>query len=217
MMENEGVRLDERFRTMPWDMIDAVVFDIGNVLMRYAPAEFVRASFPDDEKKQKEMLARVFEGKYWRDLDRGSRTHDEVARLLVSEYGGSYEDYLFVMTDWSEKCVLLEEGWRAAERCKAKGKGIYLLSNYNGVSFKRLMERFGNRFSMFDGGFISYEELLLKPERAIYQALVNRYALTPGRLLFIDDTLDNVEGAMRAGLNGFRMNREGKMDGFFVD
>lgn len=216
-MENEGMRLDKRFRTMPWDMVDAVVFDIGNVLMHYAPMEFVRSSFPDDKKKQRQMLERVFEGKYWGDLDRGSRTHDEVARLLVNEYGGSYADYLFAMNDWSEKCVLLEEGWRGAERCKAMGKKMYLLSNYNGVSFKRLMERFGDRFSIFDGGFISYEEHLLKPERAIYQALVDRYALTPGRLLFIDDTLTNVEGAMRAGLHGFHMNREGKMDDFFAE
>lgn len=213
--ENRGTRMDERFHTAPWDELDAVVFDVGNVLMRYAPEEFVRASFPGNEDKQKKMLERVFYGRYWSDLDRGTYTHEEVARLLAGEYGGSEADYLLAMTDWSEQCVLLEEGWRAVDACKARGKRVYLLSNYNGVSFRRLKERYAERFATLDGECISDAYHLLKPEPAIYRTLIEAFALTPQRTLFLDDTLANVEGAMRAGLHGFHVNEAGKMDAFF--
>ena len=41
-------------------------------------------------------------------------------------------------------------------------------------------------------------------------------ALTPERTLFIDDTLPNVEGAMKLGINGFHMHEKGMMDRFFL-
>ena len=58
------VRFDLAYEAMPWDAVDAVVFDIGNVLIRYAPDNFVEMLFPGDEKKQQDMLDQVFGGKY---------------------------------------------------------------------------------------------------------------------------------------------------------
>ena len=45
------VRFDLAYTTMPWDAVDAVVFDIGNVLIRYAPDSFVEMLFPGDTQK----------------------------------------------------------------------------------------------------------------------------------------------------------------------
>ena len=41
------------------------------------------------------------------------------------------------------------------------------------------------------------------------------FDLTPSRTLFLDDTLANVEGAMRAGINGLWVDTPGKLDAFF--
>ena len=62
-MEN-GIRFDLEYETMPWHRVDAVVFDIGNILIRYAPKDFLEQLFPGDAQKQQDMLARVYKGPY---------------------------------------------------------------------------------------------------------------------------------------------------------
>ena len=69
-MEN-GIRFDLEYETMPWHRVDAVVFDIGNILIRYAPKDFLEQLFPGDAQKQQDMLARVYNGPYWERFDRG--------------------------------------------------------------------------------------------------------------------------------------------------
>jgi 2-haloacid dehalogenase len=49
---------------------------------------------------------------------------------------------------------------------------------------------------------VSGEEKMVKPDRDIFQVLLERYGLRPEECLFIDDNPDNIEGARRVGLNG---------------
>ena len=56
-MEN-ATRFDLEYETMPWHRVDAVVFDIGNILIRYAPKDFLEQLFPGDAQKQQEMMVR---------------------------------------------------------------------------------------------------------------------------------------------------------------
>ena len=212
----QAVRFDLCYETMPWDAVDAVVFDIGNVLIRYAPDNFVELLFPGDTKKQQDMLAQVFGGKYWPSFDRGTMEYDDAAKLLSAEYGYPVEDYLHALRGWIDVKPPVEEGWRAARLCKEKGKKIYLLSNYPREGFEYISQKkFADRFAIFDGGTISYRCHMNKPEDGIYQELIRACSLTPERTVFIDDTLVNVEGAMKNGIHGFHMHENGMMDRFF--
>ena len=214
-MEN-GKRWDLTCQAMPWDAADAVIFDIGNVLVGYTPEIFARALFPDDAQQQRAMLERVYGGRYWPMLDQGLITPEEAAKALVGDFGGSEAAYLRALTGWFELKVPVEEGWRAARRCKAMGKKLYLLSNYPDAGYHRLRERFADRFDpLFDGGCISYACHQLKPKQEIYETLIGMFGLNPSRTLFLDDTLANVEGAMRAGINGLWVDVPGKLDAFF--
>ena len=73
---------------MPWHRVDAVVFDIGNILIRYAPKDFLEQLFPGDAQKQQDMLARVYKGPYWERFDRGEMEYAEAARRLAGQFGG---------------------------------------------------------------------------------------------------------------------------------
>ena len=79
-MEN-GIRFDLEYETMPWHRVDAVVFDIGNILIRYAPKDFLEQLFPGDAQKQQDMLARVYNGPYWERFDRGEMEYAD--QLLI--------------------------------------------------------------------------------------------------------------------------------------
>ena len=214
---NEGTRFDLLYGTMPWHKVDAVIFDIGNVLIRYAPDDFLQILFPGDEQKQRDMMARVYTGPYWPCFDRGTMEYEEAARRLTETYGGSYADYMHALEGWIEIKPPVEEGFRAARRCRRAGKRLSLLSNYPRRGYERMREKYAGLFGdLFDGGVISCYEHQLKPEREIYQTLIGRYGLEPSRSLFIDDTLGNVEGAMKMGIHGFHMHESGMMDRFFL-
>ena len=80
-MEN-GIRFDLEYETMPWHRVDAVVFDIGNILIRYAPNDFLEQLFPGDEQKQRDMMARVYRGPFWENFDRGTMEYADAAQKL---------------------------------------------------------------------------------------------------------------------------------------
>ena len=214
--KTEGLRYDLAYDVMPWDNVDAVVFDIGNILIRFAPDDFLQKLFPGDEEKQAHMMQVVYNGKYWLMFDRGMMEYEEAAQRLSEEFGGAYEDYMHALTGWIGLKTPIEEGWRAAKRCKEMGKKLYLLSNYPRYGYERLREKFAGYFGdLFDGGFISCYEHKMKPDAAVYEILAARGRFDPGRSVFIDDTLKNVESAIKTGMHGFHMHENGMMDRFF--
>lgn len=214
---NQGIRFDLAYERMPWDAVDAVVFDIGNILIRFAPDDFLQRLFPGDEAMQQHMLRHVYKGPYWPCFDRGTMSYEEAAHRLAQEAGGQEADYLHALVDWIELKTPIEEGWRAARRCRAAGKKLYLLSNYPQRGYERLRVKYAEHFGeLFDGGVISCYDHVMKPEREIYALLCTRYGLEPARTLFIDDTLCNIEGANEFGMHGFYMHEKGMMDRFFL-
>ena len=48
----EGTRFDLLHYAMPWDSVDTVIFDIGNILIRFVPEEFVQKLFPGDARRR---------------------------------------------------------------------------------------------------------------------------------------------------------------------
>lgn len=211
-----GLRFDKQYETMPWHHCDSVVFDIGGILIYYSPEDFLKLIFPDDFEKQDHMLRYVYRGQYWPLFDRGIMTYEEAADKLSNEFGYPVEDYMRAMTEWFELKRPIEEGWKAAERCKRAGMRLYLLSNYPERGYCRVRERFADLFSIFEGGIISYKAHLLKPEPEIYRLLSREYQLNPQRTLFIDDMEANVNAAIMEGFHGFHKQKPGVMNSFFV-
>ena len=48
--------IDDRYETMPWDELDAVVFDVGNVLLSYSPEEELEAFFPGETELHEKLM-----------------------------------------------------------------------------------------------------------------------------------------------------------------
>lgn len=213
---DQGIRFDLEYDTMPWHKVDAVVFDIGNVLMRFSPEEFIEELFPGDGEKQRHMLGAVYRGAQWPLLDRGTLTCEEASAQLLEAHGGRFEDYMHAFTGWFELLEPIDEGWRAVQRCRRAGKRLYLLTNYPQKGYAHLREKFADRFSVFSGDVVSSRLLMMKPEKEIYAELIASCGVEPSRMVFIDDLLANVDGAMKMGIHGFHMHEKGMMDRFFL-
>ena len=147
-----GIRFDLEYETMPWHKVDTVVFDIGNVLIYYAPDDFLERLFPGNKALQEKMMKEVYQGKYWPMFDRGTIEYEEAGRLLSQECGESYENYMKAITGWIDMKRPIEEGFACAKRCRRAGKRLWLLSNYARVGYERLREKFSDLFADFERG-----------------------------------------------------------------
>lgn len=87
---------------------------------------------------------------------------------------------------------------------KKKGYMIYILSNYSEELFAKHTKDAGF-LDIIDGGIVSYQVHLLKPDIRIYKALLKKYSLKAEECMFFDDKEENVNGACRAGMKAVRV------------
>lgn len=177
---------------------DVIVFDVGNVLVRFDPRE-ISKSFGFSEA----LYRGVFESGLWLWMDTGLITVGALADLMcAAAHTDSREDYLKV-ADLLENFVTQEaplSGSLLLPELKQAGKKLYYLTNYATPMFERTMARFPF-FEYFDGGVISGREHIIKPMPRIYELLCERYGFRPEDALFIDDNPDNIAAAQKLGFD----------------
>lgn len=181
-------------------LIKNIIFDIGNVLLKFTPMEFLKNNFKD-EKLVNSLYKNIFLSKEWIELDRGTITDEEAIDRFCSRDPKHENEIKEVMATWCEMHLPVEGTSEFLKSMKKKGYKIYLLSNYHLKAFELISSKY-DFIRNVDGEIISYRVKLLKPEPAIYKALMDKYNLKPDESVFIDDTLQNIEAAKKLGLHG---------------
>lgn len=208
--------MDERYETMPWDAADAVVFDVGNVLLGFRPDELLREILPgQSEAVYARLHERIFETPYWAMMDRGTATGEEAAAAMSAGQEALRPLVGRFMAAWNDHLPVIDEGVEALRTCKARGKRCYVLSNYAAGPFDVSCRKHPELFGLFDGMLVSAKVGLLKPDEAIYRLLIDTFSLDPTRTLFIDDTSRNVEAALHCGMQALHFHRPGQLAAFF--
>lgn len=180
--------------------IKNIVFDIGNVLIKYNPLEFMRERHYEEGLIEK-LDKLIFSGTHWPELDRGIINNTEATELFCREALELKEEIIKLMGSWFEMLTPVEKTPEIMERLREKGYKIYLLSNYHRDAFKYIENKYPF-LKQVHGRVVSYELNILKPEEKIYSTLIEKYRLNPCETLFIDDTLSNVQGAEALGMIG---------------
>ena len=97
------------------------------------------------------------------------------------------------------------------ERLASSGSyRLFLLSNTNELHIPHVMEKLGKdayaRFrGCFEGFYLSHEIRLRKPEKEVFEFVLQQHRLLAGETLFVDDTLENVEAAAGIGLQTWHL------------
>ena len=199
---------------MPWDDFDNVIFDVGNVLVAFDPDAILQELFPVDAAKRALLKNVVFRSPIWAMLDRGTITRADAASAMAALHPEYLEDVRYVLSNWDDLKVTIDEGIRTLKACKAHGKKCYVLSNYHDEAFAFVRKKF-DFFGLFDGFVVSADIHLLKPAPEIFHYLLDKFALDGARSVFIDDTPANIEGAMHCGIEGVCFNASGVLADFF--
>lgn len=175
-----------------------VVFDLGGVVVDWSPARLLE-EYPGDTEIPVTLFQKGFFQEYWPEYDRGTVDQTgivkEMSRFSKRTYAECWDFVEFIkhsLCDIPATQLLIKE-------LSEKGYRLFCLSNMSIEYYDYLKER--EVFSYFDGRIISALEHVIKPEKEIYELLMERYDVVPEESLFIDDLEKNIDAARQLGFN----------------
>lgn len=181
-------------------MIRNIIFDMGQVLIRFDGEYFIRRLQVEPEDAPV-MMREVFRSLEWARMDRGSMTEEDAAASICARVPERLHDAVRKLVSMWDRPILPVEGmYELVEELKSKGYRLYLLSNASLRQHEYWPRVPASRF--FDGTLISADVKLVKPQPEIYRLLCQRFSLLPEECFFIDDVPANVEGAFYCGIDG---------------
>jgi 2-haloacid dehalogenase len=179
--------------------VNAVLWDVGGVLLDWDPRYLYRQLFGDDVAAMEDFLANVCTPSWHAEQDLG-RPIDEACAALAGEHPGQ-ASLILAWGERNEEMVrgqidasveLLSEVVRAGVRC-------YALTNMERESFERRVQLY-EFFGLFDGHFVSGVEGVMKPDPRFFKLALERFGLVPEETLFTDDKAENVAAAAKLGV-----------------
>ena len=182
-------------------MIRNIVFDMGQVMIRFDPEMFMdRAGIydPDDRKLIRNELFRSVE---WAQMDEGTLTEETAEPTILNRIPERLKETVReLLYNWAfprEQIPGMED---LVRRLKETGYRIWLLSNASAMQPKYWQKVPVSRY--FDGTMISCDVKVVKPSREIYRLFTEKFILKAEECLFIDDAPSNVAGAIACGWQG---------------
>lgn len=189
-------------------MIKNIIFDFGNVLTRFY-ADELSAYQVADEAERKTVAEVVFDRLYWDRLDKGAITDDEVKDGIRTRLPDELtEKACAVYDNWVKNLVPVENMEQVVRDLSKAGVKLYLLSNISNKFASEYADVpwIKDLFSYFEGIVLSAPIGLIKPDVEIFEYILNKYDLKIEDCLFVDDTLINIEGAQKAGIQTYHFD-----------
>lgn len=184
-------------------MIQNIIFDIGNVLASFRWKDLFKDLGFTGEKFDRIAAATVLHPTMWNEFDRSLMRDEEIIAKCV-ERAPEYEKEIRLVFTQTE--LLVEEydySYDWIKGLKEQGYKVFLLSNYGRTAFEAARDHGRLSFlPLVDGGVISYEVQIVKPEAEIYKALLEKYNLKAEECVFLDDRADNIAAAKSLGFHG---------------
>ena len=182
-------------------MIKNIVFDMGNVLIRFSPADFIAREGITDPTDRQLILNELFQSVEWAQMDSGVLTEETAAPSILARFPDRLQEPVRrLLFSWAWPPDPIPGMEDLVRRLKQAGYGIFLLSNASKAQHRYwpLVPVSG----LFDGKLVSCDVKAVKPMWEIYRAFTDRFALDPEECLFIDDAPANVAGAVACGWKG---------------
>jgi 2-haloacid dehalogenase len=178
----------------------AVIFDIGNVLIRWDPRLLYRPLLAD-EAAVDAFLAEIGFDAWNLELDRGG-DWDAAVAAHAARHPQHAELIAAFHHRWEETVAGAIDGTVAIlDDLVAAGVPLYAITNFSGPKWALTVARFPFLGSAFRDVVVSGHERLVKPDPAIFRLCLERNGLDAGDCVFIDDSPRNIEAAAAVGLD----------------
>jgi len=176
---------------------DVVLFDLGGVLVELTGVPVI-IEWMEGSLTPSDLWHRWLTSPSVRRFETGRSSPEAFADAMVAEFslpvapGEFLHEYDIWVKGLYPGAVHLLQSLKPAYR-------LGILSNTNEIHWPRMRGEMGLG-AHFDVCFVSYQMGLLKPDREVFQHVVEALDTAPGRILFLDDNQLNVDGALGVGL-----------------
>jgi 2-haloacid dehalogenase len=176
----------------------AVVFDLGGVLLDWNPRYLYRKLF-DDEAEMERFLSEVCTLDWHRAHDLGVPPEETSPPLAAAH--PEQAELIWAWTQRTEEMLAgpIDGTVEILRELTAAGVPCYALTNMESWTYPGRRERYPF-LTWFDGTVVSGFEGVAKPDRRVFELLLDRFGLTAADTLFIDDSPVNVEAARASGM-----------------
>ena len=179
--------------------IEAVIFDIGNVLIGWQPERYYDRAI--GEARRKALFAEVDLHAMNELVDRGA-AFTETIYATADNHPSWREEIRLWHDNWIELAQPVIDGSVALLReLRGRGVPVFALSNFGIGSFAYAETQF-EFLTEFDRRYISGHRGVTKPDPLIYRMVEEDCGLPPESLLFADDRPDNIRAAEARGWQG---------------
>ena len=190
--------------------IDAILFDLGGVLIDWNPRYLYGPLFKGDEAAMERFLAEIVAPDWNHQMDAG-RPFDDAIAERQELYPEHAELIALWKTGWVEMLrEPIHETVEILDALRQRGLRLYALTNWSAETYPVAKGRFPF-LSWFEDIVVSGEVKLAKPDPRIFELTMERCRLTPGSTVFIDDNPPNIETARRLGLRAVHFQTPAKL------
>lgn len=182
-------------------MIRNIVFDMGQVILKFDPKYFIEREGINDPEDRKLILNELFLSVEWAQMDAGTLTEETAEPLILERFPERLKETVRkLLYNWAYPRETIPGMEGTVKALKEAGYGIYLLSNAS-----KAQHDYWPRVPVsayFDGKLISCDVKVVKPCPRIYELFTEKFGLKPEECLFIDDSTANVAAAVASGWQG---------------
>lgn len=180
--------------------VNNIVFDIGNVLIRWAPLDIIQNYFGEEGISQ-DLTLKIFKSPVWFDLNLGKLTEKEAIQIYSQQLDLPQAKLEGLMGAVRESLKPVDGSLELLDELYGKKVPLYSITD-NVIEIVQFLRSRYDFFHKFSGIVVSAEIGVLKPSPLIYNRLIESHHLIPEETVFIDDLAKNVQGAIDVGLQG---------------
>ncbi|MBU3030189.1 HAD family hydrolase [Paracoccus marinaquae] len=177
-----------------------IVFDLGQVLIHWAPERAFDGHFESPEALRDWMTRIGFHD--WNRLQDGGRSLRDGLAAAGAAHGADARPLQGYAERFGATITEAVPGsWEIAEALRLAGHRLFAITNWAADNWPAALAGWPRLETLFEDIAVSGIEGLLKPGPEIYLTLTGRNAIAPGDCIFIDDSPANIDGARAVGMD----------------
>ena len=199
--------------------IKSVIFDLGGVIYGVDYHKTINAFKALGIDRFEEVYAKAGQSDLFNDLEEGKISRDVfVDRIKTLSGKDMISSQIFIA--WNSMLLgFMPDALTCLKRLSGSYR-LFLLSNTNEIHIQEIESRFGaEAFSdfctLFEKVYLSHELGLRKPHTEVFTHIIEEQGLVAIETLFIDDSIQHVDGAIKAGLQAFHLTDDQTIDQLF--
>jgi len=181
--------------------VKGVVFDLGGVVIDWNPMHLYTKVFEGDETKAANFLETICTGAWNARQDSGRDLMAATAEL-VAQFPEWAREIRAYYGRWIEMIGGTIPGTvELMQELKEAGLHLFALSNWHCQTFAQVRYTY-RAFNLFEQIVLSGEHGVIKPDVRLFEIALRSFTIPAQHLIFIDDRAENVEAAVKVGLDG---------------